>query len=706
MENQEITKQFDIDREQIGNFFKTHAFKIPDFQRDYDWESENSTFLDDLEAAFKSKGGTEEYYIGTVISHKDDRGFHQIIDGQQRITSLFILIAAYWIHITKNGAPKKKQKGVEAYLEKVDTEEFKLTAEEMDDDVFVLSTTDPNGEQWIRELMKKCKVPTESVNQFNDKHQKALKKAINFFNNQEDAELIYRFLLKNVIITHVKALNFRQAYIVFERMNDRGKELTVPDKIKYILMSKHTSDITTFRQYSDAINKKWRLVSDVFNDEAKFTTYLIHYFVAFLTDFNWPDKGEEAVTWFKNYWNNEKREASDLLDDMYEKALLYEGYKNARDNSTPPGENEALKYKRSYFSPSITQHLPLLLASSELDPDEFDTVANYVLKLCFLMQVTRKSWQSIRAQKKHSITSFVQDVRKKDMKALEKNMIGLYRKICYQEGFSSTICAKDFFADNKRNDLRKFTILKIEELITNESGGLFIFQDEDKSEPEEKQKNAKRAPKSKTSSERITLEHIIAKNTEAKAIMKSVPPGWSEDKIKEFIGRFGNYVALGYTLNNKLSDKPTRDKVEPYKEQGLSTTARLMFKDNISTPTEGSNAETRVIEKYQYEVINLSFVEGFDEDDQPIFSEDWQKYFDKEKKKYIGPDGNELVGFFLEKQIAKREHIMLLVIQDWLGLNGKGHVKKSDSEDEDVVMVVDKTLFKHPQDDLYALSKK
>ena len=187
--------------------------------------------------------------------------------------------------------------------------------------------------------------------------------------------------------------------------------------------------------------------------------------------------------------------------------------------------------------------------------------------------------------------------------------------------------------------------------------------------------------------------------------MKSVPPGWTEEKIKEFIGRFGNYVALGYNLNNKLSDKPTRDKVEPYKEQGLSTTARLMFKDNISTPTDGSNAETRVIEKYQYEVINLSFVEGFDEDDQPIFSEDWEKYFDKEKKKYIGPDGKELVGYFLEKQIAKREHIMLLVLQDWLGLNAKGQVRKSESEDDEIVMVVDKSLFKHPQDDLYGLSK-
>ena len=108
------------------------------------------------------------------------------------------------------------------------------------------------------------------------------------------------------------------------------------------------------------------------------------------------------------------------------------------------------------------------------------------------MQVTRKSWQSIRAQKKHSITSFVQDVRKKDMKALEKNMIGLYRKICYQEGFSSTICAKDFLQTIKEMT-KKVHNSKIEELITNESGGLFIFQDEDKSEPEEKTK-CKKSP--------------------------------------------------------------------------------------------------------------------------------------------------------------------------------------------------------------------
>ena len=96
----------------------------------------------------------------------------------------------------------------------------------------------------------------------------------------------------------------------------------------------------------------------------------------------------------------------------------------------------------------------------------------------------------------------------------------------------------------------------------------------------------------------------------------------------------------------------------------------------------------------------------FNDDGEPVFSENWGKYYDKEKDKYIGPDGKELVGYFLEKQIAMREHIMLLVLQDWLGLTSKGRVKKSDIEDDEVVMVVDKSLFKHPQDDLYNLSQK
>ena len=703
MVNDDQQKQFEINRKQVGNLFKTNAFKIPDFQRDYDWDTENTTFLSDIKEALDVGGLREEYYVGTVISHKDDRGFHQVIDGQQRITSLFILIAAYWIHLGKIASTRGKQGGVEVLLVKKDMDDFKLSAEEMDDDVYVLSTTDPNGEIWIKELMKTAAIPSGSLNESNTRHQNALKRAIKFYKDSDDPDKLYKFIKNNIIITHVEALDFRQSYIVFERMNDRGKELTIPDKIKYILMGKHTSDLVTFRQYSKAINEKWRLVSDQFRDDNEFTTYLIHYFVAFLIEDNkWVDQNE-AVNWFKIYWRKQSTPSADLLDDMLEKAKLYNGFKEAMDNSSPPQKNQSLAYKRTYYSSSITQHLPMLLAASKLKTEQFNIVAEYVLKLCFVMQVTKTNWQSIRASKNNSITSFVQDIRKEDMDGLEENVRGLFRQICFDSNFSSTICAQGFFEDGKRNDLRKFTILKVEELVMNEAGGTFVFQDIDSNEPEEKQKNAKNPPKPKKTGERITLEHVIAKNTEAKALIASTPSGMHPEDIKQLIGRFGNYVALGEVLNKTLQDKPTREKIKEYKEQNRTDTAKLIFSDILSAKPKNENAETRTIKNYHYEPITLSYLVKLDKDDIPEFSENWDEIYNEEKKDYYINDELAL-GYFMEKQIAKREHIMLLVIQKWLGLTGKGKIKQTVGEKQTTKTISEDTLFKHPQEGTFSCS--
>ena len=77
-----MAKLFEIDRATIGNLFKTSSFQIPDFQRDYDWDGEYSTFIDDILTSYKQED--DEYYIGTVISFKDSNNFSQVIDGQQR----------------------------------------------------------------------------------------------------------------------------------------------------------------------------------------------------------------------------------------------------------------------------------------------------------------------------------------------------------------------------------------------------------------------------------------------------------------------------------------------------------------------------------------------------------------------------------------------------------------------------------------------
>ena len=107
---------------------------------------------------------------------------------------------------------------------------------------------------------------------------------------------------------------------------------------------------------------------------------------------------------------------------------------------------------------------------------------------------------------------------------------------------------------------------------------------------------------------------------------------------------------------------------------------------------QGSNAETRTIEKYGFEPIELSYVAGLDQDGQPIYSEDWDSIYDKDKDKYL-IDGKEVEGYFLEKQIAKREGIILKIIQHWLGLTSQETVKGK--------KIIDDNLFTHPQEKLY-----
>ena len=685
-----MAKLFEIDRATIGNLFKTSSFQIPDFQRDYDWDGEYSTFIDDIITSYNQQD--DEYYIGTVISFKDNNGFSQVIDGQQRLTSLFILTAAYWIFLGEKKSTVTKQDSVKRILVKDDE-----TWSSDNEDIFLLQTSDPSGQEWIENVMRTGK-PKE-INDKSKKHNSALKKALAIFRDAEDPAELFKHIMNGIVISHVEALDFRQAYIVFERMNDRGKELTIPDKIKYILMGKHTKNIDEFINYSQSINEKCRQVADEFKNDNDFTTFLIHYFVAFLiTDSSkWIDQAD-AVSWFRRYWDT-KKEPIPLLDDMYKKALLYNGYKEAFDNSPRPIKNDNLKYKRSYFASNITQHLPMLLAASDCDPEEFDVIAGYVLKLCFVMQVTKKNWNSVRDGKNKSITSFVMNIRDRDFEKLEKNVLGLLRKVCDEENFTSSITSKGFFEDGSKNNLRKFTILKIEEIVVTESGGTYKFQDEedDTSKKEEKHPEAKRPPRSKTTGQRITNEHIIAANTSAKAIMESIPKFDGQElmhaeDIKNLIGRLGNFVALGEVLNKKLQDAPTRDKREAYIKQNRTDTARLIFDDIISTPTKGSNAETRTIEKYGFEPIELSYVSGLDEDGKPVYSEDWDAIYDKDKNKHL-IDGKEVEGYFLEKQIAKRESIILKIIQHWLGLTGQETVKGR--------KIIDDNLFTHPQEKLF-----
>ena len=84
--------------EQLLGSGKTKPFVIPEYQRPYAWTDEQvETLFTDLWDFTTSSGGTENdgtYFLGSIVSYENENGEQEIIDGQQRITSLFLLLRA------------------------------------------------------------------------------------------------------------------------------------------------------------------------------------------------------------------------------------------------------------------------------------------------------------------------------------------------------------------------------------------------------------------------------------------------------------------------------------------------------------------------------------------------------------------------------------------------------------------------------------
>jgi hypothetical protein len=73
-------------------------FIIPDFQRPYKWNIEKcETLWNDIEnfAQTEAKAGAE-YFLGTIVSYVNEQKSQEIIDGQQRLTSFFLMLRAFF----------------------------------------------------------------------------------------------------------------------------------------------------------------------------------------------------------------------------------------------------------------------------------------------------------------------------------------------------------------------------------------------------------------------------------------------------------------------------------------------------------------------------------------------------------------------------------------------------------------------------------
>ena len=97
--------KLNVDQKTIKDLFqdKRADFLIPDYQRPYAWgEAECQTLWDDIFTfAIPDEGRTKfdrnsEYFLGPIVTFKNENGQLEVIDGQQRLTTLMLLLRAFY----------------------------------------------------------------------------------------------------------------------------------------------------------------------------------------------------------------------------------------------------------------------------------------------------------------------------------------------------------------------------------------------------------------------------------------------------------------------------------------------------------------------------------------------------------------------------------------------------------------------------------
>lgn len=93
-------RKLNVDQKTIKDLLtdKFANFLIPDYQRPYAWEEDEcQTLWDDIFSfAFPDNNkdsfkANDEYFLGAIVTYKNDRGQSEVIDGQQRLTTILLL---------------------------------------------------------------------------------------------------------------------------------------------------------------------------------------------------------------------------------------------------------------------------------------------------------------------------------------------------------------------------------------------------------------------------------------------------------------------------------------------------------------------------------------------------------------------------------------------------------------------------------------
>ena len=217
-------------------------FIIPEYQRPYRWtKNECETLWDDVKGVFGNGENIEEYFLGSIVAFESKKSELEIIDGQQRITTLTLLFRAFY-ECFSNDAAKEKQRYLEGFGKCVWEHDLDKGLDFKNCHLSSKVTAD-RDEKILKKLLSE-KITIEDIKGNNSNY---AKNYIFFYEKLEEFKLkdtllwekfCKMFLTNRLFILLVICDSQESAMTIFNTLNSRGLPLSNADILKGYIYKK------------------------------------------------------------------------------------------------------------------------------------------------------------------------------------------------------------------------------------------------------------------------------------------------------------------------------------------------------------------------------------------------------------------------------------------------------------------------------------
>lgn len=265
----------------IAATLNQHLLMVPPNQRSYAWEDSHvQTLFEDLSVAISNNNQT--YFLGTVVLTQGGEDRLEVADGQQRLATTSILIAAIRDYLETLGPSERK--AAEKY-----TSEYLLIYDEMsgehtpklqmnyEDNDFFLNHILISAKDVARPNFESTVPSHERLNRAKKLAKAHVENIIAQFSKPADkAKALYnwiKFLRESAMVIAIRVPDHINAYTMFETLNDRGLRASQTDILKNFLFGKAQDRLKE-------IQTKWSSMVatiETVGDEDLLLTYLRHH---------------------------------------------------------------------------------------------------------------------------------------------------------------------------------------------------------------------------------------------------------------------------------------------------------------------------------------------------------------------------------------------------------------------------------------------